>query len=355
MGTVWLWVVFNLFVLLMLALDLGIFHRHAKSISLKEATIWSVVWVLVALLFNVSLLYWYPPELPATTPEVIVSGEAAGPAADGGELTRLRRARALEFFFGYLIERALSIDNIFVFLVIFSYFNVQPRFQYRVLYWGILGALVMRGIMIGVGVALIQKFHWLLYVFGAFLLWTGWKLLRHKAAEIDPEHNPVLKWVRRYVPITKNYEGQKFFVRQEGIWRATPMFLVLIVVETTDLAFALDSIPAIFGITHDAFIIYSSNVFAILGLRALYFLLAGAMPYFRYLNHGLAVVLMFIGVKMLIEPWLKIPILLALGIVAVVLGAAVVASLIAARRDGGDGRPPAAPSAPVEEHQQIES
>jgi len=292
----------------MLALDLGVFHRTATAISLKEATVWSVLWVLVALAFNFSMLFWYG-----------APGE--------------RYPLALQFLTGYLIERALSIDNIFVFLVLFNYFRVEPRYQYRVLYWGILGALIMRGAMIALGVALIQRFEWLLYLFGAFLVWTGWKLITHKTGEVHPEHNPVLKWVRKYVPLTKNYEGQKFFARQGGIWRATPMFLVLIVVETTDLAFALDSIPAIFGITQDAFVIYSSNVFAILGLRALYFLLAGAMPFFRYLNHGLAVVLIFIGVKMLAEKWIHIPIPVALGIVAAVLTVAILASLDAARRE----------------------
>ncbi len=308
MGSLSLWLIFNLFVLLLLALDLGVFHRSAKAISLKEATIWSILWVLVALLFNASMLLWYGPP---------------------GE----RHALALQFFTGYLIERALSIDNIFVFLVVFNYFRVEPRYQYRVLYWGILGALIMRGALIAVGVVLIRQFAWLLYVFGAFLLWTGWKLLTHQAGDVHPEHNPVLQWVRKYVPLTKDYEGQKFFVRESGLWRATPMFLVLIVVETTDLAFALDSIPAIFGITQDAFVIYSSNVFAILGLRALYFLLAGAMPYFRYLNHGLAIVLMFIGAKMLLEHWVHIPILLALLIVGAVLTISVLASLAAARRE----------------------
>ncbi len=293
--------------LLLLALDLGVLHRHAKAISLKEATVWSIVWVLVALAFNVTMLYWY------------------GPPAE-------RHALAIQFLTGYLIERALSIDNIFVFLVLFKYFAVEPRYQYRVLFWGILGALIMRGAMIATGVALISRFHWILYLFGAFLVWTGFKLLFHKAEDLHPEQNPVLRWVRKYVPLTREYHGQRFFVRQNDIWRATPMFLVLIVVETTDLAFALDSIPAIFAITKDPFIIYSSNVFAILGLRALYFLLAGAMPYFTYLNVGLSVVLIFIGVKMLIERWLEIPTGIALGVVGGVLLISVLASLVAAPR-----------------------
>jgi tellurite resistance protein TerC len=317
MGTLALWVVFNIFVLLLLALDLGVFHRHSRVISLREAAWWSAIWVLVALAFNAGMLLWYPAEATAA----------------------VRQARALEFFFGYLIERALSVDNIFVFLVLFNYFGVESRHQYRVLFWGILGALVMRGAMIGAGVALIAKFHWLLYVFGAFLVWTGAKMLVHKPEDVHPEHNPVLRWARKFLPVTHDYEGEHFFVRRPGgsgqrgsAWLATPLFLVLLVVETTDLAFALDSIPAIFGITRDAFIIYSSNVFAILGLRALYFLLAGVLPYFHYLSAGLSVVLMFIGVKMLVEPWWKIPILASLGIVIGVLALAVLASLVVAMR-----------------------
>jgi tellurite resistance protein TerC len=312
MSDLTLWIGFNLLVLLMLALDLGVLHRHARAISLREATVWSIIWVLVALAFNAGMLYWYgPPDQ--------------------------RSALALQFFTGYLIERALSIDNIFVFLVLFKYFAVESRFQYRVLFWGILGALIMRGVMIAMGVALINRFSWILYVFGLFLVWTGFKLLVHKAEDINPEHNPVLRWVRKYIPLSKEYHGQKFFVRDGSIWRATPMFLVLIVVETTDLAFALDSIPAIFAITKDPFIIYSSNVFAILGLRALYFLLAGAMPYFRYLNVGLSLVLIFIGAKMLVIQWVHIPILLALGIVGAILVTSIAASLYAARLERQKG------------------
>lgn len=308
MGSFWLWIAFNLFVLLMLALDLGVLHRRAKAVSLREATWWSIIWVVVALVFNAGMLFWYGPP-------------------------GLRKTPALEFFTGYLIERALSVDNIFVFLVLFNYFGVEARYQYRVLFWGILGALVMRGAMIAVGVALITKFYWVLYLFGAFLVWTGAKMMFHKPEDIHPEENPVFRLARRFLPITKSYEGQKFFVRQEGIWRATPMFLVLLVVESTDLAFALDSIPAIFAITKDAFIIYASNVFAILGLRALYFLLAGVMPYFRYLSAGLSVVLMFIGAKMLVEHWVKISTVISLSVVAIVLLMAVVASFVAQKTE----------------------
>jgi len=318
-----LWVFFNLFVLLLLALDLGVLHRHAKAVSLKEAAWWSAIWIVVALAFNAAMLLWYPPHEPA-----------------------LRHAKALEFFTGYLIERSLSIDNIFVFLVLFNYFGVQARFQYRVLFWGILGALIMRGLMIWLGVELITRFEWVLYLFGAFLVWTGVKLLFHKAEDIHPEQNPVLRLARRYLPVTRDFHGEHFFIREGGKWLATPMFLVLLVVETTDVAFALDSIPAIFAITQDPFIIYSSNVFAILGLRALYFLLAGVMPYFRYLNVGLSAVLVFIGIKMLIEKWLHIPTGISLGIVGGVLAAATLASVIAARREEAPGQQPAAGAAP---------
>jgi tellurite resistance protein TerC len=305
MSTLWLWIVFNVFVLLMLALDLGVLHKRPHAISLREAAWWSTIWVLVALIFNGGLFFWYG------APEV-------------------RDAKALEFFTGYLIERTLSVDNIFVFLVLFQYFRVEPRYQYRVLYWGILGALLMRGAMIAVGVALIRQFEWILYVFGAFLVYTGVKMLFHKPEDIHPEQNPVFRLARKFLPMTKDYSGQKFFVREGGIWRATPLFLVLLVVETTDLAFALDSIPAIFAITQDPFIIYSSNVFAILGLRALYFLLAGALPYFRYLSVGLSIVLAFIGVKMLVVKWVHLSTALSLGIVCAVLAVSVIASLAAA-------------------------
>ena len=305
MSTLWLWIIFNVVVLLMLALDLGVLHKRPHAISLREAAWWSTIWVVVALVFNASLIFWYgPPEL--------------------------RHAKALEFLTGYLIERTLSVDNIFVFLVLFQYFRVEARYQYRVLFWGIVGALVLRGVMIALGVALIRQFEWILYVFGAFLVYSGVKMFFHKPEEIRPEQNPVFRGARKFLPVTKDYVGQRFFVREEGIWRATPLFLVLLVVETTDLAFALDSIPAIFAITQDAFIIYSSNVFAILGLRALYFLLAGVLPYFRYLSAGLSIVLAFIGVKMLAEKWVHISTEHSLGIVCGVLAVSVIASLAAA-------------------------
>jgi tellurite resistance protein TerC len=303
-----LWIGFNLFVLLMLALDLGVFHRRAHAVSLREAAAWSVFWVVLSLSFNASMLSWYgPPD----------------------QRVRL----ALEFLTGYVIEKSLSVDNIFVFAVLFQYFAVEPRYQHRLLFWGILGALVMRGAMIWAGAELISRYHWILYVFGVFLVYTGAKMMFHKAEDVHPENNPVFRLARKYLPLTKGYEGQSFFVRHEGKWLATPMLLVLLVVETTDVAFALDSIPAIFAITRDPFIVYTSNVFAILGLRAMYFMLAGVLPMFRYLSHGLSLVLMFIGVKMLIESWVEIPTGISLGVVGVLLAGAVVASLVATKRE----------------------
>jgi len=307
-GTPWLWIGFNLFVLLVLALDLGLFHRRARAISLREAAAWSVAWVAVSLAFNLGLLHWYG------------------------------HTRALEFFTGYLIEKSLSVDNLFVFVMLFRYFAVEPRYQHRVLFWGILGALVMRGAMIGLGVALISRFEWVLYLFGAFLVYAGAKMMLHREEEVHPERNPVLRWARKFLPVTKGYEGQKMFVRAQGVWRATPLFLVLLVVETTDLAFAFDSIPAVFGVTRDPFIVYTSNVFAILGLRAFYFLLMGMLPYFRYLGTGLSLVLMFIGAKMLAAHWVEIPTHIALAVVGAVLGVAVAASIIAPRANAWAAR-----------------
>jgi tellurite resistance protein TerC len=300
------WVGFNVFVLVMLALDLGVFHRKAHAVSLREAGAWSVVWVLLALSFNV-LVYWMW----------------------GYE-------RALEFLTGYLIEKSLSVDNLFVFLMIFSYFAVPATYQHRVLYWGILGALVMRGVFIATGVALLNRFHWMIYVFGGFLVITGIRLLFSTDKEVEPEKNPVLRVVRRMVPVTASYHGQAFFVRAEGRLWATPLLLVLVVVETTDLVFAVDSIPAIFAVTRDPFIVYTSNVFAILGLRALYFLLAGVMDMFRFLQIGLAFVLTLVGCKMLVSEFVKIPIGVSLGVVGAILGLAALASFLFPERAGDD-------------------
>jgi len=320
MGTPLLWIVFHLLIFAMLAADLGVFHRRAHAVRLREAAIWSVVWVVVSLVFNGWILLYHG------------------------------RTLALEFLAGYVIEKSLSVDNIFVFALIFQYFGVAPRFQHRVLYWGILGALVMRGAMIAAGVTLIRHFEWVLYVFGAFLVYAGAKMLVQKVEEVHPEKNPLFRLARKILPVTHEYEGQKFFVRREGAWLATPMLLVLIMVETTDLAFAVDSIPAVFAITRDPFIVYTSNVFAILGLRAFYFLLVGALPYFRYLGTGLSAVLMFIGVKMLIEKWVHISTGVSLGVVGAVLAVAVIASLVAVRSDKQPPQeePEAAKDRPIE-------
>lgn len=298
MENLWLWIVFGVVVGGMLVLDLGVFHRKAHVVSLREALAWSVAWIALALIFNVGIYY--------------VSGEE----------------KALEFLTGYLIEKSLSVDNVFVFLMIFSYFVVPAPYHHRVLFWGILGALIMRAIFIALGVTLLNAFHWMIYLFGAFLVLTGIKMLLLGERRIEPERNPVLRLFRRIVPVTPTYEGQRFLVRQGGLVAATPLALVLIVVETTDVIFALDSIPAILAITRDPFIVYTSNVFAILGLRALYFLLAGIMEIFRYLKVGLSFVLMFVGIKMMVADMYKVPIGASLAIVAGILAASVIASLL---------------------------
>jgi tellurite resistance protein TerC len=296
-SSLWPWIGFNLFVLALLALDLGVFHRKAHAVSLKEATAWSAAWITLALLFNAGLWWLRGPE------------------------------PALQFFTGYLLEKSLSVDNIFVFALLFSYFAVPPKSQHRVLFWGILGALLLRATFILAGAALLERFHWILYVFGAFLILTGLKMALFRNAEMDPGRNPVLKLVRRLVPVTPEYEGERFFVRRAGRLWATPLFLVLVLIETTDLVFAVDSIPAIFAVTSDPFLVYTSNVFAILGLRSLYFLLAGVMHKFVYLKLGLAGVLVFVGVKMTLADVFKIPSPVSLAVIAALLGAAVAASL----------------------------
>jgi len=296
------WILFNIFVLAMLALDLGVFHRKAHEVKIKEAVAWSAVWIALALLFNVGVYFWRGPE------------------------------QAQAFLTGYLIEKSLSVDNIFVFLLIFSYFHVDSIYQHKVLYWGILGALIMRGVFIAAGVTLIQQFHWVIYIFGAFLVLTGIRMALQKHKEIHPERNPVLKLFRRFLPTTDHYVQGKFFVKPNRRILATPLFAVLLVVETTDLIFAADSIPAILAITPDSFIVYTSNVFAILGLRALYFALAGAMRLFHYLHFGLSSILVFIGIKMLLADIYKIPIFIALSVVAGILIISVVVSVLRLRR-----------------------
>jgi tellurite resistance protein TerC len=300
---IWAWGVFLLVVIAMLMVDLGVFHRKAHVLSMREATIWSIVWVVVALVFNAIVWVW------------------------------LGHQKALEFFTGYLVEKALSADNIFVFAVLFNYFAVPPEYRHRVLFWGVLGAIVFRLTFILAGTALLKKFHWVVYIFGIIVIVSGIKLLMRKDEEIDPERNPVLRLARRFLPITPNYHGQNFFVRLNGKFMATPLALVLLVVESTDIVFAIDSIPAIFAITRDPFIVFTSNVCAILGLRALYFLLEGMIRLFRYLDEGLAVILVFIGIKMLVSEFYKIPTWVALGFVAAVLAITIALSLMAERRE----------------------
>ena len=310
-GSIWLWVGFNVFVLAMLALDLGVFHRKSHAVSGREALIWSAVWISLSLIFNVLIYFFWDRMMP--------------------DSLYTNREAALAFFTGYLIEKSLSVDNIFVFILIFSFFAVPAAYQHRVLFWGILGALVMRGTLIAVGAALLKEFHWIIYVFGAFLIFTGIRMALHRDEELHPEKNPVVKFFTRFMPVTKTFEGDKFFVRHAGQLMATPLFLILLIVESTDLVFAVDSIPAIFAVTQEPFIVYTSNVFAILGLRALYFLLANVMDKFQYLKIGLSAVLTFIGVKMVIVDFYHIPIGVSLAVVAGILTVSILASLWKAR------------------------
>lgn len=303
MNSLWGWVGFNVVVLAILALDLGVLHRKSEKVSLKEAAIWSGVWVALSLCFALAVYL------------------------------NMGRESGLEFLTGYLIEYALSIDNIFVFVLIFSYFSVPEKYQHRVLFWGIIGALVLRGVMIVAGSALVTRFAWTLYIFGAFLVFTGLKMaLQKDDAAYNPERDPVLRLARKLVPVTPDYRGDKFFVREPDAkgklrYAATPLFIVLLIVDTTDIVFATDSIPAIFAVTRDPFIVYTSNICAVLGLRALYFLLASVVDKFVYLKLGLSLVLVFIGAKMLLEHFLHIPIVAALGVVGLVLGSAIFASV----------------------------
>jgi tellurite resistance protein TerC len=298
MSTLSRWIFFNIFVLIAVALDLGVFHRRPHKIRLREAALWSGAWIGLSIVFGVGV-FWF-----------------------------LGRQTALEFFTGYLIEKALSIDNLFLFLVIFRAFSVDERVQHRLLAWGVLGALVMRGVMIAMGAALVARFEWIMYVFGAFLVYAGTHMLLMRTRETHPEQNKIFQLASKHLRITREYHGERFFVRSKKRLFATPLFLVLLVVEITDITLAVDSIPAIFGITHDAFIVYSSNVFVILGLRAMYFLLAGALGRLRYLTVGLSGVLVFIGAKMIAEPWIHVPVHISLGVVTGILLVALIASLM---------------------------
>ena len=295
------WILFNVFVAAMLLLDLGVFHRRAHGVRFREALGWSAMWIALAGAFAVLVYFWHG------------------------------RTPSLEFVTGYVIELSLSVDNLFVFLLIFRYFRVPSDQQHKVLFWGIIGALVMRAIFILAGVGLIRRFHWIIYLFGALLIYSGIKFLRQENANIHPEKNPVLRVFRRLMPVTKDYVGGKFFVRQRGLY-ATPLLVALLVVETSDLLFAVDSIPAILAITLNTFIVYTSNVFAILGLRSMYFALATMMDIFHYLHYGLSVVLIFIGAKMLLSRYYEIPTVVALLTVLLVLGISVAASLLLPKR-----------------------
>jgi tellurite resistance protein TerC len=301
------WVLFTLFIAVMLAIDLGVFNRKAHEVSVKEALAWSGVWVALALAFNVGVYFWKGPEV------------------------------AVQFFTGYIVEKSLSVDNIFVFLQVFAFFSVPAIYQHKILFWGVLGAIVMRAVFILVGVTLITKFHWIIYVFGAFLLITGAKMAFSKQKEIHPEKNPVIKLLKRFIPLSHDYEDGRFFVKRNGIILATPLALVLIVIETTDVIFAVDSIPAILAITTDPFIVYSSNLFAIMGLRALFFAVAGVIKKFHYIHYGLAAVLAFVGVKMLISDFYKVPSVAALAVIAAILAASMLASSL--RRVNGNAVP----------------
>ncbi|SRR6266571_659467 len=294
----WIWIGFALFVLAMLALDLGVFHRKTHQVGMKEALTWSSVWIALALLFNAGVWHWRGHD------------------------------KGLEFLTGYLVELSLSVDNLFVFLLIFAYFKVPAQYQHKVLFWGILGALVMRAMFIAAGVTLMQEFHWIIYVFGAVLVVSGFKMAVKKDKEVHPEKNPVLKLFRRFMPVAAEYHEGRFFVKPDKRWLATPLLIVLLMLETTDLVFAVDSVPAVLAITTDPFIVYTSNVFAILGLRSMFFALASILSLFHYLHYGLAAVLVFVGAKMLLVPFYKIPTLASLLVIVGLLAVAVAASLL---------------------------
>jgi tellurite resistance protein TerC len=298
-----LWVGFNVFVLGMLALDLGVFHRKSHTVTVREALTWTGVWVTLSLFFNLFIYYYFGEE------------------------------KAVEFFTGYLIEKSLSVDNIFVIIMIFSYFQVPQEYQHKVLFWGILGALVMRVIFIFSGIELIHRFHWLVYIFGGFLVFTGIRMITSGDDKIEPEKNPIIKLARRMFSVTPTFEGDQFFTKHEGKTWVTPLFLVVILIEVTDLIFAVDSIPAILSISEDPFIVYTSNVFAILGLRSLYFALSGIEKYFHYLKFGLSAILIFVGVKMCIVDFYKIPVSISLIVIVFVLAIAMLASVLFPKKE----------------------
>lgn len=302
--SIYFWIGFHVFVFIMLALDLGVFHKHTHKVPVKEAVVWSVVWISLALLFNLFVYFEFG------------------------------RTKALEFLTGYVIEYSLSVDNIFVFILIFSYFAVKAQYQHKILFWGILGALIMRGIFIFAGVALITRFHWIVIIFGSFLVFTGIRMLIQKETEVDPDKNLIVRFFRKFLPVSHDLHGSKLFVIQNNRLYATPLFLVLIIIESSDLVFAVDSIPAILAISKDTFIVYTSNIFAILGLRSLYFALAGIMGYFRFLKVGLAFVLTFVGLKMLCAYFnFEISIVLSLIIIISILLVSILASVFIEKKE----------------------
>ncbi|MFA6949670.1 MAG: TerC family protein [Lentimicrobiaceae bacterium] len=310
----YMWCGFGLVVIIMLVIDLGVFNRKAHVVEIKEALIWTAVWITLALLFNY-VIYLF-----------------------------MGKEKALEYLAGYLIEKSLSVDNLFVFIMLFGYFNVDPKYQHEVLFWGIIGALIMRAIFIFTGVALIEKFHWLIFLFGGFLVYTGITMLKPQKTDIDPDKNPLVRLFTRFFPVTPDMHGGKFFVKINKKLFATPLFIALLVIEFSDVIFAVDSIPAIFGVSKDVFIIFTSNVFAILGLRSLYFALAGMTKYFYYLKYGLAAILSFVGIKMIISEYFKIPIFTSLLVIFGVLIISIVASMIFPQKETIPERMPLEPS-----------
>ena len=320
---IWIWVVFIAFVLAMLALDLGVFNRKAHVVGIRESLAWTGLWVALALIFNVLIYFLYEHNLFGI-------GQEIGHQISG-------RQAALDYFAGYIIEKSLSLDNIFVIALIFSYFRVPAQYQHRVLFWGILGALVMRGAMIAAGIAMIRRFEWITYVFGALLIATAIRMFFSKHENIEPEHNPLVRIARRVYPVSKTFDGKRFFTRIDGRRAITPLFLVLLVVESSDVLFAIDSIPAIFAITRDPFLVFTSNVFAILGLRSLYFALAGMLERFQYLKTSLVFILAFVGVKMILANHYHLPTSISLGVIAGLFAVGLIASLIATRRTNGAG------------------
>jgi tellurite resistance protein TerC len=297
-----LWAAFICFVLVMLFMDLRFFHPRSEKVSVRNALLWSAIWISISITFGVGIYFLWGHQ------------------------------QALQFFTGYLIEKSLSVDNLFVFLLIFSYFCVDEIYQHRVLYWGVMGALVLRAAFIFAGIGLLNALSWVIYVFGAFLVYTGARMAFKKEEKVETENNPVLRLMRRVFPVSKNFHEQKFFIIEDGIRKATPLLLVLVFIETTDIVFALDSVPAVLSVSRDAFIVFSSNILAVLGLRSLYFALAGVLQKLEYLHYGLAGVLIFLGIKMLVGKFYEIPILLSLGVIVVILAVAVAASLIKGHR-----------------------